>query len=61
MTAGGEFSFGSKNNIPQIVNFNDPVEYNPETGNALLGPTNNDAYLRYYGVSVYISATLKLF
>lgn len=61
VTAGGEFSFGSKSNLTQIVNFNDPVEYNPETGEALLGPTDNDAYLRYYGVSVYISATLNFF
>jgi hypothetical protein len=61
ITAGGEFSFGSKNNVQQVANFKDPVENDPETGNSLLGPAENNAYLRYYGVSVYISATLNFF
>jgi hypothetical protein len=57
--AGGEFSFGYTDKKAQIANFNDPVEYNPDTGVALQGPQQNTAYLRYYGVSVYISATLN--
>ena len=59
VTAGGQFSFGSKNNKPQVVNLTDPVEYNPETGAVLLGPSENNAYVRYYGISVYLSATLN--
>lgn len=61
VTAGGEFSFGAKNNIQQMVNFQDPIEYNPENGSALLGPLTNEAYIRYYGISIYISATLNFF
>lgn len=61
VTAGGQFSYGAKNNIPQTVNFNDPEMYNSETKNALLGPIQNNAYLRYYGISFYISATLNFF
>lgn len=61
VTAGGQFSFGYKNNVQNIVNFNDPVEFNPETSEVLLGTVNNDAYMRYYGVSIYISATLNFF
>lgn len=57
--AGGEFSFGYTKDQPQIANFNNPVEYNPETGAVLLGPAENNAYLRYFGVSVYLSATLN--
>lgn len=57
--AGGQFSYGSKNNMSQIANFSDPVEYDPETGNALQGPIQNNAYIKYYGVSIYISATLN--
>lgn len=57
--AGGQFSFGYKNDLEPIVNFNDPIEYNQETGTALVGPQNNEAYSRYYGVSIYISATLN--
>lgn len=57
--AGGEFSFGYTGNQNQIANFNNPVEYNPATGVALQGPQQNSAYLRYYGVSIYISATLN--
>jgi len=57
--AGGQFSYGKKNNIPQIANFSDPIEYAPDSGPALQGPLQNDAYVIYYGVSVYISATLN--
>jgi len=57
--AGGQFSFGYKNDMEPIVNFNDPIEYNSETGDALVGPQTNEAYSRYYGVSIYISATLN--
>ena len=57
--AGGEFSFGYTDNQAQVANFNDPVEYNPDTGVALQGPQQNNSYLRYYGVSIYISATLN--
>lgn len=57
--AGGQFSYGYKSGLSPIVNFNDPIEYNPETGNALQGPEQNNAYSRYYGVSIYISATLN--
>ena len=59
VTAGFEFSYGYKNDEQQIVNFNDAVEFNPETGDALLGPVDNNAYLRYYGINLYISATLN--
>jgi hypothetical protein len=57
--AGGQFSFGYKNDVPQIANFNNPMEYDPDSGNALQGPVQNNAYTRYYGVSIYISATLN--
>lgn len=57
--AGGQFSYGQKNNIQQIANFSDPIEYDSDSGNALQGPIQNDASIRYYGVSIYISATLN--
>jgi len=45
--AGGEVSFGYVNNQEQIANFNNPQEYNPQTGVALQGNTENNAYFRY--------------
>lgn len=59
VTAGFEFSYGYKNDEQQIVNFNDAVEFNPETGDALLGPIDNNVCMRYYGINLYISATLN--
>lgn len=59
IVAGGQFSYGFKRNQSPIINFNNPIEYNAETGAALEGPELNNANFYYYGVSIYISATLN--
>jgi hypothetical protein len=57
--AGGELSFAYKKNMKQIINFTDPVEINEGDGTVLQGPLKNNMNVVYWGISVYIGATLN--
>ena len=57
--AGGELSFAYKNNLKQVANFKDPEEINEVDETVLQGPLNNEMSVIYWGISVYIGATLN--
>lgn len=57
--AGGDFAFGYLLNQQQIANFTNPVEYDLSTRRALQGPLQNTMNVYYYGISVYLGATLN--
>jgi hypothetical protein len=57
--AGGDFAFGYQKNVQQIANFSTPVEYEEQSGRALQGPIENTMDVYYFGLSVYIGATLN--
>ena len=57
--AGGEVTFAYKKNMKQIVNFSDPVEINSIDNRVLQGPLKDDMSVMYWGISVYIGATLN--
>lgn len=57
--AGGDLAFGYKENLPQIANFSNPTEYEESTGNALQGPIEDTMDMYYFGISIYVGATLN--
>lgn len=57
--AGGDFAFGYQKNVIQIANFANPVEYEEQSGRALQGPIENTMDVFYYGLSIYVGATLN--
>lgn len=57
--AGGDFAFGYQKNVKQIANFSDPVEYEEQSGRALQGPIENKMDIYYFGLSIYLGATLN--
>lgn len=57
--AGGELTFAYKKNLKQVANFTNPVEINIEDKRVLQGPLKEDMSVMYWGISVYIGATLN--
>ena len=59
LVAGGEISFGYENNLEQIANFDNPVEYNSDTGQVLQGSLEDDMNIFFFGFNIYISTTFR--
>ena len=56
---GADLAFGFKKNLRQMANFTDPVEYNEDTGRVLQGPQMNNMDMFFFGINIYLGATLN--
>ena len=57
--AGLQYTLGINQNLTQIVNFSDPVEYNSEENRALVGTRQNNMKIIYNGISLFFGATFS--
>ncbi len=57
--AGIQYSFGNLNNVKQIANFSDPVEYNTEENLALQGTRKNSMDIKFNGINLFFGATFN--
>jgi hypothetical protein len=56
---GIQYSFGGKDNLMQIANIADPVEYNVAEKMALQGTRDNSLKVSYQGLSFFLGATFN--
>jgi hypothetical protein len=59
LIAGFQYSFGYENNVKQLINLYDPVEYNFVERKPLQGNRQEDASILYNSISLYFGATLN--
>ncbi|MCK5469762.1 MAG: hypothetical protein KAI99_14680 [Cyclobacteriaceae bacterium] len=56
---GLQYSFGRGDNLEQIINYSDPIEYNALTGESLQGTRNNNMRINYNEISVFFGITYR--
>jgi hypothetical protein len=54
---GIQYTWGRRYNMPNLINYADPVEYIPETGVALQGEQENNMNVKYNEISLFIGIT----
>jgi hypothetical protein len=56
---GLQYSFGRADDLEQIINFSDPVEYNSQSGESLQGIRKNNMSINYNELSLFFGFTYK--
>lgn len=54
---GIQYTWGRKNELYNLINFSDPVEYNPATNLALQGTRQNNMKISYNEISLFFGVT----
>ena len=54
---GIQYTWGRKYNLSNLINYADPVEYIPETDDALQGEKQNNMHIKYNELSLFIGIT----
>jgi hypothetical protein len=54
---GIQYTWGRRYNLPNLINYADPVEYIPELDVALQGEQVNNMNVRYNEISLFIGIT----
>lgn len=57
--SGLQYSFGQARNLTQVVDFTDPVEYNPVEHAPLQGTRQNDMDFFYKALNIFLGATFS--
>jgi hypothetical protein len=57
VTLGVQYTWGRQRNLPNIANFTNPIEFNPETNRSLQGISENNMTLKYNEVSIFFGVS----
>ena len=57
---GAQYTFGRNSEMTQIVNYSDPVEYIPLTGQSLEGARQNNATVKISELALFLGVTVDL-
>jgi hypothetical protein len=60
ISAGFQYSFGKRNNTNNLINYAEPLEYQPETDYSLEGVRLNNSSARFDEISIFISVAIDL-
>ena len=61
LLGGLQFSRGYRNNVNQLANFSDPIEYNPQTGQSLQGVLLPEMEVKYLAFSLFFGFSYEIF
>ena len=61
LLGGLQFSRGYMNNVDQLANFSDPIEYNPQTGQSLQGVLLPEMEVKYLAFSLFFGFSYEIF
>ncbi len=61
LLGGLQFTRGYMNNVTQLANFSDPIEYNPQTGQSLQGVLLPEMEVKYLAFSLFFGFTYDIF
>ncbi len=56
---GLQYTFGRGNNLEQVINYSDPVEFNSLNGESLQGSRNNTMRVNYNEISLFFGITYR--
>ncbi len=59
LITGIQYSFAHNKGMPQIVNYSDPIEYNPDTNQSLVGTRTNSASIGLNAISLFFGLTIE--
>jgi len=57
---GLQYTFSKVDNLEQIINFSEPVEYNPNSGESLQGVRDNTMRVNYNEISLFFGISYKI-
>ena len=60
VVTGIQYTFGSTKNMEQVINYSDPVEYNPSTGQSLEGIRQNTANAYINEIALFLGLSVNL-
>ena len=60
IAAGFQYTFGKRNNAKNVINYAEPIEYNPETDYSLEGIRQSNGKTRFDELSLFISVAINL-
>lgn len=60
VVSGLQYTYARANNLEQLVNYADPVEYNPVTREALVGTRENNVSVKYNELSFFMGVIVDL-
>ena len=58
LVAGVQYSFGRSKDILQVVNYSDPIEYNPVSEQSLQGARQNSSNVAFDEISLFLGLTI---